>query len=157
MSILIQVKEFVLKAMTEELVRQGHNVTGELIQSLLNDSVIVEREGSQILEGRFLHYGIQMDIGRRPGKFVPISALVDWILRKGISTGDRDVVSLAWAISFTIMREGIPTQGSRAQGKKTGWMSDTLDNLSGEIESELSTAIGVEIENDILTMIKQAA
>lgn len=153
---LEQVKDFILGEMSAELVRQGHRVTGDLIESLFRESRIIQQGDQEVLEGRFLHYGVQMDIGRRPGKMVPISALVDWIRRKGIYTGNRDLISLAWAISVTIMREGVPTRGSRAQGKRLGWMTDTLNDNEEKIGDMILASTGLEIDNAILQMIQAA-
>ena len=45
--------------------------------------------------------------GRRPGKGVPSSALIPWVRRHGLASGDK-AVGVAIAISMSIKREGLP-------------------------------------------------
>ena len=96
-----KVENMIIKALQTELIGQGHKATGELINTIegrtmqLPDSVVIE-----ILMQDYSRY---VNDGRKAGaKKVPISVLVDWIERKGIASGDKDIKNMAFAIQMKI-------------------------------------------------------
>lgn len=68
--------------------------------------VEVESQGTRI-KGRIIgmHYTIQLQLGRKPGKFPPIRSIAQWIEDKGIAS-DIPIRSLAFLIARKIAEEG---------------------------------------------------
>ncbi len=124
-------------ALAKELIAQGHKATGSLIESM--GSKIVPLASGLELQILMNTYGIFVDSGRRAGgRKVPIDALMKWIRTKGLTSGDKEVRSLAFAIQTSIFKEGVPTNSSRAGGKKTDFIQTALDKVLDDIENILA-------------------
>ncbi len=106
-----KVGKLIIASLQKELIEQGHKATGNLVNSF--EQRVIEVPNSIVIEILMDEYGIYVNEGRKTGgKKVPINVLVDWIERKAIVNGDKEVKSLAFAIQQTIHKEGIPTKGS---------------------------------------------
>lgn len=64
--LLIPLSNFVFKQLTEELIRQGHNLTGDLIKSF--DAKIREVGDSIFLDFFMNNYGLSLNYGIQPNK-----------------------------------------------------------------------------------------
>ena len=103
-------------------------------------------------------YGIYVNEGRKTGgKKVPINVLVDWIERKAIVNGDKQVKSLAFAIQQTIHKEGIPTKGSfkfSNNGRRKGFIDFVINNELDKVYNELEQQVFDGYDDAIAIMVK---
>jgi hypothetical protein len=76
-------------------------------------SHVITGDPATVLEGRNVHgmlYGDVVEVGRKPGKMPPASALELWVTRKLGISGD-EATSVAWLIARKIGKRG--TKGAR--------------------------------------------
>ena len=142
-----------------ELVAQGHNNTGTLIESVRVD--LVETLTGVVLIASNLDYGQYINDGRKPGTMPPISALAKWVMQRGIASEQREVNSIAWAIAIAIKKQGSPTRGAfkySKNGKRTDWIGQVLEANERIIVEHIEQASIVEVEvkfnNVIINMDK---
>ena len=139
------------KELRDTLIGQKHIATGKLRDSIA--MLVKTLPNGFVLEESHQDYGTYVNSGRRAGaKGVPIDALTKWVEVKGIATGKK-AISIAWAIRKTIIKQGIPTVKSAAQGKKTAWIDDTLNNNTKLIGNLLEVAA----EKDFVILIDNFA
>lgn len=151
-----KVENMIIKALQTELIGQGHKATGELINTIegrtmqLPDSVVIE-----ILMQDYSRY---VNDGRKAGaKKVPISVLVDWIERKGIASGDKDIKNLAFAIQMSIFKEGSPTQGSfkfSNNGRRAGFIDFVILNEINPIVDALGKEVFRNVDNIVTDIVQ---
>ena len=138
-----KVGKLIIASLQKELLGQGHKATGNLINSF--EQRVIELPNSIVIEILMDEYGIYVNEGRKTGgKKVPISVLVEWIERKAIASGDKDVKSLAFAIQNTIHKEGIPTKGSfkfSNNGRRKGFIDFVIDNELDDVYNELEKEV----------------
>ena len=142
--------QLIINELGKELIKQQHRATGDLISSL--DYRLNLRSSGFTLEILMNDYGLFVNTGRKAGKKkVPIQALLEWIKQKGIETNNKKALGIAFAIQKTIQKEGSPTRNSRAKGKRTEFIDDTLDRLDNVITSMVGDLyekqIGIQIDN----------
>ena len=134
-----KVGKLIIASLQKELLGQGHKVTGNLINSF--EQRVIELPNSIVIEILMDEYGIYVNEGRKSGgKKVPISVLVEWIERRAIASGDKDVKSIAFAIQNTIHKEGMPTKGSfkfSNNGRRKGFIDFVIDNELDGVYNEL--------------------
>lgn len=131
-----QIGDKLLIEFAKELTRNGKVATGTLLDSL--EHKLVFDNDQLFIELIFEDYGQYVDRGRRRGtRKVPIDALVEWIISRGIASFDAEVRSIAFAIQTEIFRRGI---------KRTGWFTDTLEKEEGNIIGLLVESVGQDIE-----------
>ena len=96
---------------------------------------------------KMLDYWRNVNDGRRPGKYVPIKPLMDWIKVKGINKSRNkktgkfqkfNAKSLAFAISSSIKQFGI---------QPTNFYDDAFMSFEKEFENEAIQALGIDISN----------
>ena len=138
-----KVGKLIIASLQKELIEQGHDATGNLINSF--EQRVIEVPNSIVIEILMDEYGIYVNEGRKTGgKKVPINVLVDWIERKAIVNGDKEVKSLAFAIQQTIHKEGIPTKGSfkfSNNGRRKGFIDFVIDNKLDNAINELEEQV----------------
>ena len=92
---LKRITDLIIAMLKAELIMQGHKDTGALIDSF--EGKIMELPKSIVLEILMDKHGEYVNDGRRKAKsekeYVPIGVLIDWVERKGIANGDKDVKS----------------------------------------------------------------
>lgn len=143
--------QLIINELGKELIKQQHRATGDLISSL--DYTLNLRGSGFTLEILMNDYGLFVNTGRKPGKKkVPIQALLEWIKQKGIETNNKKALGIAFAIQKTIQKEGVPTRNSRAKGKRTEFIDETLDRVDNVITSMVGDLyekqIGIQIDNE---------
>jgi hypothetical protein len=130
-----KVGKLIIASLQKELIQQGHEASGNLVNSF--EQRVIEVPNSIVIEILMDEYGIYVNEGRKTGgKKVPINVLVDWIERKAIVNGDKEVKSLAFAIQQTIHKEGIPTKGSfkfSNNGRRKGFIDFVINNELDEV------------------------
>lgn len=151
-----KVGKLIIASLQKELLGQGHKATGNLINSF--EQRVIELPNSIVIEILMDEYGIYVNEGRKTGgKKVPISVLVEWIERKAIASGDKDVKSLAFAIQNTIHKEGIPTKGSfkfSNNGRRKGFIDFVIDNELDDVYNELEKQVFEGYDDAIATIVK---
>ena len=151
-----KVGKLIIASLQKELIGQGHDATGNLINSF--EQRVIELPNSIVLEILMDEYGIYVNEGRKKGgKKVPISVLVEWIERKAIVNGDKEVKSLAFAIQNTIHKEGIPTKGSfkfSNNGRRKGFIDFVIDNELDGVYNELEQQVFEGYDDAIATIVK---
>tara|TARA_R100001198_G_C5099091_1_gene132064 strand:+ start:24 stop:515 length:492 start_codon:yes stop_codon:yes gene_type:complete len=151
-----KVGKLIIASLQKELLGQGHKATGNLINSF--EQRVIELPNSIVIEILMNEYGIYVNEGRKTGgKKVPISVLVEWIERKAIASGDKDVKSMAFAIQNTIHKEGIPTKGSfkfSNNGRRKGFIDFVIDNELDGVYNELEQQVFKGYDDAIATIVK---
>lgn len=151
-----KVGKLIIASLQKELIGQGHDATGNLINSF--EQRVIELPNNIVLEILMDEYGIYVNEGRKTGgKKVPISVLVEWIERKAIVNGDKEVKSLAFAIQNTIHKEGIPTKGSfkfSNNGRRKGFIDFVIDNELDVVYNELEQQVFKGYDDAIATIVK---
>ena len=134
----------------DELVRQGHRLTGNLINSV--ESRLVEVLGSLGVEGlvltygRFIEEGVSKDkipySGRsgRGGKSKYITGLINWVKIK-FSLDARRAKGVAFAIATNHLKTGMPSRGEAF----TGFVTKALNNKVEQITRTLFEANGGQL------------
>lgn len=151
-----KVGKLIIASLQKELIEQGHEASGNLVNSF--EQRVIEVPNSIVIEILMDEYGIYVNEGRKTGgKKVPINVLVDWIERKAIVNGDKEVKSLAFAIQQTIHKEGIPTKGSfkfSNNGRRKGFIDFVINNELDEVYNELEKQVFEGYDDAIATMVK---
>jgi len=151
-----KVGQFIISSLQKELIEQGHQATGNLVNSF--EQRVIEVPNSIVLEILMDEYGIYVNEGRKTGgKKVPINVLVDWIERRAIVNGDKQVKSLAFAIQQTIHKEGIPTKGSfkfSNNGRRKGFIDFVINNELDDAVMQLEEQVFKGYDETIATMVK---
>ena len=151
-----KVGKLIIASLQKELIEQGHQASGNLVNSF--EQRVIEVPNSIVIEILMDEYGIYVNEGRKTGgKKVPINVLVDWIERKAIVNGDKEVKSLAFAIQQTIHKEGIPTKGSfkfSNNGRRKGFIDFVINNELDEVYNELEQQVFEGYDDAIATMVK---
>ena len=146
------IRELVFFQMIKELERQGHTLTGNLVQSfdtVLKDSLSIDF----IMED----YGLSLNYGIKPQNipFTPtppvrggtskyIQGLIRWVRLKGIATGEK-AKGIAFAIATKHKKYGYPL------GKKIGFFNIALDNS----EEQIIKYIQNYVESTIMILVTQ--
>jgi hypothetical protein len=145
---------FLKEAFIEELLSQNHIATGEHIKSIKFQI----SQGSSGFELAFSSNNIIVDKalnnGTKAGRYVPISALMEWIEAKGIATGDKEVKSIAFAIRQKIFKEGTPTKNSQSKFNKKNWIDITIKNNKAEISSKLAFIVSESVNTSLSVLAK---
>ena len=159
-----KVGQLIISSLQKELIEQGHQATGNLVNSF--EQRVIEVPNSIVLEILMDEYGIYVNEGRaKKKKKVPISALVKWIEQKAIVNGDKKVKSLAFAIQQVIFAEGSPTDGSSREGTKgsfeftnsgrrKGFIDFVINNELDDAVMQLEEQVFKGYDETIATMVK---
>lgn len=95
----------VRQAIIDDQKSKGIRSSGKSAESLRD--VITSKDNKLTGEVLGEHYFYQQKKGRRPGKFPPISSILEWIREKGIKPNDDiSEKSLAFLIARKIANEG---------------------------------------------------
>ena len=148
---LTLIAEFIIDKMREELIAQGHNLTGNLINSLRYE---VSNEYIKIYG---VNYSAAMEKGIPAGTWVPVGALIKWVELRGIVSGSTEIKNVAFAIRHKIYQEGSPTKGAfkfTSNGRRTGFTEYVVTEYSKEIFQMLVVALRGKAETIITNAIK---
>jgi len=153
-----EIGNFIIKELQKELIAQGHEATGRLVNSF--EQRVVTIPDGMALEILMNDYGTYVNDGRKAGgKKVPINVLVDWVKRKAIVNGDREIKSLAFAIQQTIFKEGSPTSGSfkfSTNGRRTGFIDIVIENELDDITAELEKEVFEDADETVTRIVNES-
>lgn len=122
----------VVAEMQQELIENGDIASGNLYRSLKVEVQTSIKE--TIVRFLSLDYGIDVDKGREPGKFPPISKIKEWTKLKGIPE------KAAFPIAKKIYKFGIapkPFIFDSFNKKKTAFVKKLADVYSKSITSDI--------------------
>ena len=147
---------FLVIMLSAELERQKHIATGQLDKSL--EHKVVRNADGWSLEIYAEEHALYVNRGRRPGgRKVPIGALMDWIVTKGLASGDKEIKSMAFAIQTNIFKYGIPTRrGRQIAARRTQFIDLTLDRFTEKIFTDIEEAVFKHAQHEIDTTIERA-
>lgn len=152
------VAKYLVEAIGENLVAQGHKRTGKLLNSI--QYVVVNSLRELGFDVYMEHYGAIVDkgvpanripftIGSGAKKSKYIDALIRWAKTFTFITSHKEAKSFAFAVAMKHKREGMPTSGSYAfsdTGERTDFFTGVVEKKEGIIEEMLLDIIGREIE-----------
>lgn len=121
------IAEFLIDKFKKELIAQGHNNTGKLLNSFRYE---VTKDSIKIYAA---HYSEAMENGIPQGTWVPVGALMKWIQQRGIATGNKEIKAAAFAIRHSIYKQGSPTAGAfkfTSNGRRTGFAEVVVNEYS---------------------------
>jgi hypothetical protein len=107
---------------------------------------VTEPAGGRLFGKGYFHF---QKVGRRPGKFPPIDAILNWIEEKGI-TPDISKKSLAFLIARKIARLGTDIFRGRRRGLN-------VEDEILEARKELAATIGKIKKDELIQKLKEAA
>lgn len=122
--------------------RKGIRASGRSAASLRS---VTEPGGGKLFGKGYIHF---QKVGRRPGRFPPLDAILNWIEDKGIKPQDISVKSLAYLIARKIARSGTDI----FQRKRPGL---NVEDEILEARKELVAEIARITKERILEKIKQ--
>ncbi|MEK0324448.1 MAG: hypothetical protein QQN63_01985 [Nitrosopumilus sp.] len=150
---LARVGAFLKKALAKEIVAQGHDLTGKLKNDV---SEQIKRDGSGFTLDIFMQeYAPFVDKGVKASR-IPyrrgsgaksskyISGLIDFIRKRGLATGDKEVKNIAFAIANNHKRYGMPTRSSKRfsrTGKRLEFVQEALDSVVDQITEIFADAM----------------
>lgn len=151
-----KINKLIIKELQKELIGQGHEASGNLVNSF--EQRVISTPNSVVLDILMDDYGTYVNSGRKSGgKKVPISVLVEWIERKAIVNGNKEVKSLAFAIQQAIHKEGSPTAGSfkfSNNGRRKGFIDFVIDNELDDVLNELEDEVFKGFDTSVADIIK---
>lgn len=152
-TLLNSIGEVVKKAIIYNFKLQGHVMTGDLIDTInykIEQTDIVGRIDFYMNDyGIYQNYGVKASQIKKPFAKPRIEGLQRFAkIKLGISD-EKEALRVAFAIAKKQSIEGMPTNNSRAMGKKTGAINDALKDTEKEIEKMISVAM----EDVITTLI----
>lgn len=166
---------FVVSVLRQELIGQGHSATGRLAKSI--DFDIKDDGLGALINIVHEEYGIYVNTGVRPER-VPftlgsgaksskfITALIKWVLIKGIAPGFAKAKGIAFAIAKNAKKEGIPSKGSYKfsnNGRRTGWIDHpsesfpntlapkAIETFANRITANIEEFINTNLQNITIT------
>jgi hypothetical protein len=150
------------------LIQQGHNATGDGINSLNTE---IDTLGNQFLgsvTGR--KYLLAQDTGVKAERYknkYPIEAILKWIEKKGFADGIvskggkkfKDVrshqLSVAFAIRYTHRITGIHSTNNQRDLSKQGWIGQTIDVKKQEVFDIISRSGYKYFDSMIKSMVDE--
>lgn len=138
--ILSFIAEFFIEKFQEELIAQGHDNTGKLINTMR-----YETNGVDTADIYFQDYAKFVDSGIRAGKRVSVYALMEWVEQKGIALGEKNIKNAAFAIRRKIEQEGSPTRNAfrfSQNGRRTGFIQVVIDENAKNLVNLIRNEIG---------------
>lgn len=150
---LENIGRFLVEQLTLELIRQDHKASGKLIQGL-GYHVLQDSTGWELVVTSQEDYAQYVELGRRQGKMPPVQVIIDWVRRKGLETGEKQIVNAAWAIS-----KGIAKNGTRAEFQginKRNFIENTINDTRRSVNEQISAASVKNAEIIIRNIIKES-
>jgi hypothetical protein len=154
----------IIETCKDELIEQGHKVTGKTESSFKG---IVTKTGETSWQGVIyvlesaviLNYGVAASRvpfggGGRGGKSKYIQALLDWAANIKPNLSDKERKSFVFAVAKKAKKEGHPTIGSYAftkNGRRKDWIEYSIEMNSDNIRDFLDPSVIVQkLRLDIL-------
>jgi hypothetical protein len=156
-TILSDIEKHLKQMMQFEIKFQQHVASGRMMRSC---SVEAGADLQQLeITGYAEDYSGYVSEGRRRGiRGVPLRALINWVIIKGMADSEKKAKSIAFAIMMTIKKEGIPTRNSqRLAPRRTGWIDAVLEESEDFVNDKLNELYSKEIEIEIVNLFEKYA
>jgi len=135
-----------VKELREQILLQGHRLTGSLIKSARANSVVVN-EDSAVVRILLNDYGVPLNTGV-PAPRIPYGSYTGARVSKYIQglkrfaklrfrVTDKQALGIAFAIANKHKKEGMPTANSfrfSKNGMRTRYIEQTIKNITKDIE-----------------------
>ena len=161
--------EYLRNRLGQELLAQGHRLTGELISSL--EYKIQTTANGLTLDFFASEYGTYLNTGV-PASRIPYtpgrrgggggtSAYIQGLIRytqRRMGLRGKEAVSAAFAIARKHKREGMPTRASfrfSSNNRRTGWVDIILEQDEQKINDIVQDWVGRELELLVSNFIAQ--
>ena len=129
----------VVEELQKQLKAKNKVATSNLVNSLSYKTVQLLQDF--VINFSYEDYGKWVELGRKPGKYAPISKIKEWCKIKGIDE------SLAYPINYKIYKFGI---------KPTPFVQDVLkSNLINESINKMEEILSKDIEQNIYQLTEQ--
>lgn len=140
-------EEFISTLLREEIIAQGHHLTGALEESLTGTAS--SHGNTDLLEGFAIFYAQFVDQGFPASSATKKQApfLIAYFKLKGLS--EEEAVGAAFATIKVWMRDGMPTQASKRfsqTGSRTNFVANAIAGKSSEIDSFVGSKIDEAVE-----------
>lgn len=155
---LVVIGEDLVARIVKILELNNKRATGELIDSI-GYLIGTDKKGNMSIRLLAEFYWVYVEYGRRPGKFVPPDALLDWMKVKGIkpqpkvykrepkkrATEESRLKGLAYAINLKIYRRGI---------KAVPFLEQAIAQIESQYATELENMWGEAYEAELANIFK---
>ncbi len=150
-STLLSIGDFLTRQLKDELKRQGHELTGKLIDSV-NSKVKrfvdkIELRGSMFFYGRFMEEGVKPEQIKSPFAPARIEGLTKWVQIK-FAVDAKKAKGIAFAIATIHKKVGMPSRNKKFAPEKTSFLTKTLDKNEDRITRSIED--GTTQQLDIL-------
>jgi len=161
--------ENVVNESKNNLQRQGHRLSGSLINSVQKTVTVENNRIKGVIE--FLEYGVYQDSGikkenipftsrkRGQGKGGTsdyIEGLKDFAIKRGMAADDKEALSIAFAIAKKHKQYGMHTTNGKPDKTKQGWFSSAVDKFQPEIDKAINQAIGEALNVIVQQAVNEA-
>jgi hypothetical protein len=152
------VADFLVDAIIDNLILQGHKGSGKLMKSIVYSvQTFLDGLGFDVYMER---YGIYLDKGIKPER-IPFSigsgrqsskyiqGLIRFAKTLPFVSNQRQAQSIAFAIAVVQKREGMSTVASRrfsATGRRQGFFTDAVEDNTAQVQELLEGAMGNTIQ-----------
>ena len=156
------VGKMLVEALTKELIGQNHKASGRLIQSI--EHVVLTTSSGWAIEIDYNNYGSYLETGisasryKKPVGRAEVNGLIQWIKNKGLSKGEKQDKSFAFAIAKKHRTSGYPSKLHSSNGRSIGFQSYVLqeedENIRTEIDRIVSEGFEIRIEQYVFAFNK---
>jgi len=147
---------FLVDKLRKELLEQGHRSTGKLMDTMryeINNKgdtfeILIYAQG----------YAKAINNGTPPGNWVNLQDLADWVERKGIASGEKDIKRAAFFIRKKIFEKGTPTPNSfnfSSNGRRTDFIGAVMDANQKVIVAELFKVFSKSVIFTLSNLVKR--
>lgn len=148
---MAQAMQLIQDGLRNELVQQGHRLTGGLADSM----EITYSQDADSFSGHIQarDYAVYVDAGVAPNRVrYPIRIMIEYFVLRGLPR--KEAISAAYATRAVHQREGIPSRASyrySLNGHRKGFISrgvrSVLDRVQEAFETALGAAVDIEIQS----------
>ena len=136
-------KNLLNNSLTNELINQGHYLTGALERSIINSSRIIESKNRTELFGFALEYAQDLENGTKKFGRNHVQELYQYFLLRGLN--QIQAMEAAVLTNRRHLKEGSPTEAS-ARFSKTGQRKKFISNAWRESEQKVDSIMDVGMD-----------
>lgn len=144
--------ESILKNIGINIIKDIQNaLSGKRINNTYNASKSLKSENTETnLKIKGLFYFRWLDVGRRPGKFPPVSVIRAWVASKLGITNDRENKSVAYLVGRKIANLGTNIYIDKSKGTE---LEKIAEKYTKEIQSNVAEKIIIQTKSEINALL----